>query len=151
MKNGMDSPTVRRKIDADEAKNRRGSGYEVHNAMQQVIDEDNQRFVGSQREQARMMIDQQDQSLDHLGRAVDRLNEAGKEINREVREQNIMLDELGNEIDSAGNRMNQVQEALGKLLRTKDGCQIWTIVILTLILIFLGKAVPLYKAIFLFA
>lgn len=139
IKAGMDSPAVRRKLDADDAKGRRGSNYEVHNAMQRAIDEDNDRFVGDQRTQTRQIINQQDDSLEQLGAAVDRLHVAGKEINREVKEQNIMLDELGNEIDTAGGRMQQVQDALGKLLRTKDGCQIWTIVILTLILLILGK------------
>lgn len=48
-----------------------------------------------------------------------------------------MLDELGNEIETASTRMEAVQEILGKLLRTKDGCQIWTIVILSLVLVLL--------------
>lgn len=137
IKAGMDSPAVRRKLDADDAKTRRSGNYEVHNAMQRAIDEDNDRFVGNQHKQSRQMISQQDESLEQLGSAVDRLHMAGKEINREVKEQNIMLDELGNEIDSAGGRMQQVQDALGKLLKTKDGCQIWTIVILTLVLLIL--------------
>lgn len=144
IKAGMDSPAVRRKLDADDAKGRRAGNYEVHNAMQHAIDEDNQRFVGDQNTQARQMINRQDDSLEQLGSAVDRLHMAGKEINREVKEQNIMLDELGNEIDSAGGRMQQVQDALGKLLKTKDGCQIWAIVILTLILLVLGKMISYF-------
>lgn len=50
-----------------------------------------------------------------------------------------MLDSLGNDLDSAGNKMNVVQAQLSKLLQTKDGCQIWTVVILALILVILGK------------
>jgi hypothetical protein len=42
-------------------------------------------------------------------------------------------------MDHAGEKMNVVMEALGKLLKTKDGCQIWTIVILAGILILLGE------------
>jgi hypothetical protein len=46
-----------------------------------------------------------------------------------------MLDELDKEMEDASSNMASVQEALGKLLNTKDGCQIWTIVVLALILI----------------
>lgn len=34
--------------------------------------------------------------------------------------------------------MNVVMASLSKLLKTKDGCQIWTIVILAVVLIILG-------------
>lgn len=84
-------------------------------------------------------MQEQDQNLDQLGSAVDRLGTIGREINEEVREQGALLDSLGNEIDDAGERMNVVQAALAKLLRTKDGCQIWTIVVLFLILLILSK------------
>lgn len=52
-------------------------------------------------------------------------------------EQNRLLDELDGDIDDAGEKMNFVMGKLSKLLKTKDGCQIWTIVILALILIVL--------------
>ena len=81
----------------------------------------------------------QDASLESLGVAVDRLGQIGKDIHEEVAEQNVLLDSLGNEVDDAGNKMNVVQASLSKLLKTKDGCQIWTIVILTFILILLSK------------
>jgi hypothetical protein len=50
-----------------------------------------------------------------------------------------MLDNLSGDMDTATNKINVVQAQLGKLLQTKDGCQIWTVVILALILIILGK------------
>ncbi len=81
----------------------------------------------------------QDASLESLGVAVDRLGQIGKDIHEEVAEQNVLLDSLGNEVDDAGNKMNVVTASLSKLLKTKDGCQIWTIVILTFILILLSK------------
>lgn len=49
-----------------------------------------------------------------------------------------MIDALETDLDDAGNKMNVVMASLSKLLKTKDGCQIWTIVILALILIILG-------------
>ena len=50
-----------------------------------------------------------------------------------------MLNQLDSDMDDAGEKMNFVLERLGKLLKTKDGCQLWTIVILVIVLIILGK------------
>ena len=80
------------------------------------------------------MLGEQDEQLDNLGEAVDRLGRIGTQVNEELKEQNIMLDGLDDDLDAAGNRMNVVQAQLSKLLKTKDGCVIWTVVILTLIL-----------------
>ena len=93
--------------------------------------------MNNQRATTQQTINQQDESLDGLGRAVDRLGEIGRNINQEVKEQNVLLDHLDREVDESTEKMNVVQEALGKLLKTKDGCQIWTIVILGVILILL--------------
>ena len=63
----------------------------------------------------------------------------GKDINSELKEQNILLTSFENDLDQEGERMNVVMESLSKLLKTRDGCQIWTIVVLVGILIILGK------------
>lgn len=83
------------------------------------------------------MIKQQDKSLAVLDQGLDRLQNTANEIKRETKEQTIMLDQLGNEIDDASSRLKSVQDALGKLLKTKDGCQIWTIVALAVVLFIL--------------
>jgi hypothetical protein len=83
------------------------------------------------------MLGEQDQALEGLGTAVDRLHDLGKAVNVELKEQNLLLEGLDDDLDSAGNKMNDVMSGLSKLLKTKDGCTIWTIVILTLILILL--------------
>jgi t-SNARE complex subunit (syntaxin) len=48
-----------------------------------------------------------------------------------------MLDVLESDMDDAGLNMNTLTSSLSKLLKTNNGCQIWTIVILILILIIL--------------
>lgn len=100
---------------------------------------ENARFLANQQQTTTRMMEQQDASLDTLGVAVDRLGHIAKDIHEEVQEQNVLLDALGNEVDDAGRKMDVVTASLSKLLKTKDGCQIWTIVILTLILILLSK------------
>ena len=75
------------------------------------------------------------------GQAVDRLGETGRNIRTELREQDDLLNHLDGEIGTSTEKMNVVQATLAKLLNTKDGCQIWTIVILGLILILLSKRI----------
>ena len=113
-------------------------GKAVTNNMsetQKKIKKENDQFITGQRVQTMEMIDQQDNQLESLGKSVDRLGNIGKDINQELKEQDKMLDNLDKDMEDASSNMASVQEALGKLLNTKDGCQIWTIVVLALILI----------------
>ena len=139
VKNGMESSAIRRKIDDDENRQRRldgnGGGMSVNPMSKGMsIEEENHSFIQDQRQQTQFAIREQDTALDELGLAVDKLHVIGRGVNEELKEQNRMLDDLDRDIDEAGGKMNYVQEALSKLLKTKDGCQIWTIVILFLIL-----------------
>ena len=95
---------------------------------------DNASFIRNQRQQTHQIIEQQDEALTDLGMAVDRLGDMGRGINQELREQNDMLDAMDDDLDEAGEKMNFVMAKLSQLLKTKDGCMIWTIIILTLIL-----------------
>eukprot|EP00596_Hydrurales_sp_CCMP1899_P011069 CAMPEP_0119043490 /NCGR_PEP_ID=MMETSP1177-20130426/22759_1 /TAXON_ID=2985 /ORGANISM="Ochromonas sp, Strain CCMP1899" /LENGTH=135 /DNA_ID=CAMNT_0007011721 /DNA_START=385 /DNA_END=792 /DNA_ORIENTATION=- len=122
--------------DENKAKNR---GFDdASNALykkpENEIEKDNNRFIGEQRQVTKQTINQQDVQLDSLGNAVDRLGMIGRDVNQELKEQNVMIDTLETDLDDAGNKMNVVMASLSKLLKTKDGCQIWTIVVLVLIL-----------------
>lgn len=139
MKTSIDSQAVRRKVEDDDRKSKRDSYDEASSALHpNPAAAENSRFIKSQKQQTQEMIERQDQGLEELGRGVDRLHELGKTINEEVKDQSTLLDHLGNEVDDASSRMTTVQGALEKLLKTKDGCQIWTIVILGVVLIILG-------------
>mmetsp|Transcript_46486 Transcript_46486/g.105014 ORF Transcript_46486/g.105014 Transcript_46486/m.105014 type:complete len:247 (+) Transcript_46486:144-884(+) len=94
-------------------------------------------FIHDQQAEARMIISQQDEDLEELGQGVDRLHEMGQGINEELKQQNKMLNELDRDLDEAAEKMNFVMGKLAKLLKTKDTCQIWTIIILTLVLVLL--------------
>ena len=58
-------------------------------------------------------------------------------IHEELETQNRMLKDFETDLDEAAEKMNFVMGKLAKLLKTKDTCQIWTVIILTLILILL--------------
>jgi chromosome segregation ATPase len=145
IKSSIDSPAVRRKIEDDDRRGKNNNADDAYSALNPSNSSssssanDNAGFIKNQKLQTREMIDMQDKNLDQLGNAVDRLGEIGRTINTEIKEQDVLLDALGNEIDDASSKMNTVQGALEKLLQTKDGCQIWTIVILAFILILLGE------------
>ena len=140
----MDSAAVRRKVEDDENKHKRDSYDEANSALMSSINQENNRFVKDQRQQTQQLIKEQDKSIEQLGTAVDRLGEIGRTINTEVKEQEILLDKLETEIDDASSKMNAVEAALSKLLKTKDSCQIWTVVILAVILVLLSKFLLLF-------
>ena len=163
VKSGMESADIQEKLgQGDKVAGVGGKGgnkgKNTTNQMsetQKKVKKENDQFITDQRVQTMQMIDQQDNQLESLGKSVDRLGNIhslllthslthslthrlgniGKDINQELKEQDKMLDELDKEMEDASSNMASVQEALGKLLNTKDGCQIWTIVVLALILI----------------
>lgn len=138
IKNAMESDRVRRKIEDDENKTKSTQNSESLGAINSR-EASNTAFVKEQRNYAQTMMQQQDVQLGGLETAVDRLHVAGEAIGEELKLQNKMLKELEDDLDDAGNKMNFVQAKLSKLLKTKDGCQIWTIVALAVILVILSK------------
>ena len=134
----MESPQVRRKIEDDENRQKHSLQDASLGAMTST-EHANTEFVRNQQQTTKQMISQQDVQLSSLGQAVDRLEGMGRTINTELKDQNRMLNELDNDLDEAGEKMNFVMAKLSKLLKTKDGCQIWTIVILAVILVILSK------------
>jgi len=136
IKKGMESQSVRQKLAKDETDARMAKQQSMKTSALPT-DNTNEGFLRNQRQQTHQIIDQQDIALTDLGASVDRLGDMGRVINTELREQNQMLDELDDDIDEAGNKMNFVMAKLAKLLKTKDGCLIWTIVLLTLLLVIL--------------
>ena len=137
VKNAIDSPAVRRKLEDDELRFKRSTDDPDLGATTN-IEKGNTTFVRGQQQLTHEMIREQDVALDGLGQAVDRLGDMGKSINDELKSQNRMLTELDQDLDDAGEKMNFVMAKLSTLLKTKDSCQIWTIVILAVILIVLG-------------
>lgn len=141
----MDSPAVRRKIEDDERKLQRSTNDEELGAVTN-IERGNTSFVRGQQQATREAINQQDEALIGLGQAVDRLDAMGRTINEELKDQNRLLNDLDRDLDDAGEKMNFVMAKLSVLLKTKDSCQIWTIVILSVILIVLGRVHPLLSS-----
>lgn len=137
VKMGIESEAAKRKMDDDANKSRQVGLDESHQAMSAAMEKGNNRFIESQRLQTKEMIDQQDVALESLGQAVDILNDMGSTINVELKEQDKMLNNLSGDMTDAEGKMNMVNHYLTKLLKTKDGCQYGTIVVLAIILLIL--------------
>mmetsp|Transcript_23237 Transcript_23237/g.31819 ORF Transcript_23237/g.31819 Transcript_23237/m.31819 type:complete len:244 (+) Transcript_23237:44-775(+) len=138
VKLGIESPAVRRRLEEEENKGKRETYEETTNALAtNAVHQENSRFIKDQRQQVVEMHKMQDANLELLGKAVDNLGETGRVIKDELREQEELINGLSEDVDKASDKMSVVQAALTKLLNSKDGCQIWTIVILGLILILL--------------
>mmetsp|Transcript_6851 Transcript_6851/g.21240 ORF Transcript_6851/g.21240 Transcript_6851/m.21240 type:complete len:127 (-) Transcript_6851:291-671(-) len=81
----------------------------------------------------RTIMQEQDEGLEQLDGAVDRVHRMAQEIHGELKTQGNLLEDLENEIDETSEKMNFVMGKLAKLLKTKDNCQLWTIIILTVL------------------
>lgn len=126
-------PRARAKIEADEkaAVAAREGDYGASNDLEMQ----NTDFIHGQSAQARATMREQDENIDQLDGAVDRVHRMASEIHGELSTQSRMLDEMESELDETTEKMNFVMGKLAKLLKTKDTCQIWTIVALTIVLI----------------
>lgn len=128
--------SVKRKMIADERKELESKPMSNLGATNSDMME-NTHFIQDQQAQAQMIIKEQDEGLEELSMGVDRLNDMAININDEIKVQNRLLNDLETDLDDTTERMNVVMGKLGKLLKTKDTCQIMTVVILVLVLLVL--------------
>ena len=163
LRNNMESPQVKKKLESDERQysssaNNNGSSSNSSKVLSRngytnvsqspssakkdpftvnSIQEENSFFIDNQKHMTTSILHEQDIQLTTLGDAADRLGDIGQQIGQELREQNMMLDQLSDQIDDTEEKMSFVTGALGKLLKTKDRCQLWTIFVLLFILVVL--------------
>ncbi len=132
-KSALDSGEVKDKLTKDERDlaSRRGGDLGASNRREK----ENTDFIQDQQANAQMMMTRQDECLEDLEGAVERVGQIAGAINTELGVQNKMLKELESDVDEAEARMGVVMSKLGKLLQTKDGCQLGTIIGLAILLV----------------
>ncbi|GMH57573.1 hypothetical protein TrST_g3973 [Triparma strigata] len=135
LKSSTTSEQVTQKVKADEIAHTRSQAGNLGASTKS--ERENTDFIINQKASATIMMRQQDEALEDLDGAVDRVGNMAEAINVELGVQNKMIDELGEDLDEAEARMGMVMGKLSKLLKTKDGCQLWTIITLTLVLLVL--------------
>jgi predicted choloylglycine hydrolase len=95
----------------------------------------------SQQQVRRQQEENQDQHLSAIDDSLTRLGDMAKNIDDELTEQQTMLGDVEEDMDDTHNKMNANLAVIGKMLKTKDRCQIITIVLLLLMLVGLFIAV----------
>ena len=94
-------------------------------------------FIHAQHARTQATMQEQDESLEVLDGAVDRVHRMAEEIHGELKTQTRLIDDLEGELDETTEKMNYVMGKLAKLLKTKDSCQLWSIIVLTVVLVLL--------------
>eukprot|EP00957_Ditylum_brightwellii_P046637 3539660-Ditylum_brightwellii.AAC.1 len=129
----MNSDEVKAKVTSDEramANRRAGGNSEAFEAEDPAFDENSHA-------QARMMLQQQDETLDELDDAVERVGAMAGEIHEEIGQQSKMLSELEEDLVTAEEELGMVMGKLAKLLKTKNKWHLLTIIGLSLTVIVL--------------
>ena len=76
---------------------------------------------------SRLLMQQQDDTLDELDAAVTRVGYMADNIHEEVESQNKMMNEMQNDLEAAEEELGLVMGKLGDFLQTKDKWQLCTI------------------------
>jgi len=97
------------------------------------IEKENSAFIAEHSAQARIMLRQQDETLEELDHAVTRVESIAHNIHEEIGSQNKMLQALEHDLHDAEEKLGLVMGKLGKLLKTKSKWQICTILVLILV------------------
>lgn len=137
-KQSMNSEEFKDKIADDErrlAVRRAGGGQ--NNSNQTEREKENTAFLVDQSTQSQLMLRQQDETLDDLDDAVVRVSNMADGIHEELQNQNKMLDDLDDDLHNLEEQLGFVMGKLGKFLKTKNKCQLGTILLLCLIVIVL--------------
>ena len=135
----MESPLIRKKLedDGNSARNRHANktgAADTSNSAATQITACNGLFIKDKNQVRKKTIKDQENLLVDLDNAVVRLSLTSNVLHEEIKVQTVLVDNLGKDMDDAGNKMGVVLTALDKLLKRKDGCQIWILVILAVIL-----------------
>jgi len=132
------SDKVRKKMERDERQRLAAAeGGETGLGARTGLEARNTDFVLDSRARTKVTLRQQEEDLEEIGGAVDRVGQMAGTIHQELEDQRVMLNNFETEMDETALKMNTVMGHLSKLLKTKDRCQLGTILTLTVILVVL--------------
>lgn len=90
-------------------------------------------YVHNGRAHQKQVLEAQDRDMEEIEIALDGIHEAGTDIYNELDDQTKMIDDLNKDVEKTQNAMDKVNENLGKLLATKDGCQIGIVIAMSVV------------------
>lgn len=109
----------------------------AENPRQVEAREANENFINDEMQHQELIMEQQDEDLDHLASAVERIGLMGHEMHQEFAEQGLLLDGLGDDMDNTRTRMSAVREKLDRFIADAGPKQFCTIVGLSITLLVL--------------
>jgi syntaxin 6 len=133
-KQDMNSSSVKSKLLQDErnkAIRRAAASHDNEERKEQTA------FIADSAARTSLMMQQQDETLEDLDEAVIRVGNMATSIHEELGQQNKILNEMDDDLADAEEKLGVVMGKLGKLLKTKDKCQLGTILTLIVIVIVL--------------
>lgn len=137
-KKEMQSDRIKSKIVQDErALTLRKLGGNSNNKNNNTSTSETDDFLLNNVTSARLMLQEQDDTLEELDEAVIRVGNIADNIHEEVTFQNKMLSDLDDDLVDAEEKLGLVMGKLGKLLKTKSRWQICTILLLILVVLVL--------------
>ena len=121
MKEQFDDPQVLSKIDKNQRNSLIKNGHtNKYQKLENEMVQSNQRYIEDSQTQQQILINQQDNQLEHVHRSVSVLKSMGGQIGNELEEQAILIDELSHEVDQTDSRLQTVLVRVEKMLRLAD-------------------------------
>jgi len=134
-KQDMHSQSIKSKLLEDErAKVMRRTAEDSEDQKEQTA------FIADSAARTFLLMQQQDETLEDLDEAVVRVGHMATSIHEEIGQQNKILEEMDDDLADAEEKLGVVMGKLGKLLKTKDKCQLGTIlalIVTVIVLLFL--------------
>lgn len=138
-KQEMNSPAVKQKMLNDERNKvmRRAAAHQADSAAASEGEKENTAFLADSAARTSLLMHQQDETLDELDEAVTRVGHMAENIHDEIGLQNQMLEEMDDDLQDAEEKLGLVMGKLAKMLKTKDKCQLGTILMLIAVMVVL--------------
>lgn len=145
IKNAMNSPETRTKIENDKRQNLipKKQPSDRWDKLKKEMENDNERFLQEQQMQQQEIFSEQDKNLDILKDSVSRMKNYGEVINDTMQEHFVLIEEVESGVEKVDSGLKGMIKKVDNLIdRTKDSTQ-WCIII-TLILILVGLLVAVF-------
>jgi len=127
-------------------KKREGGQGSRYAKLDEVIAQENARFIEGQEQMQAQIMREQDAELEVLGQSVRKLGDMGRQIGDEIQLQGQMIEELSDNVDRTTTRIDAAKRKINTLInQSKDKCMTALIIILILTLVGIVLAASLIK------
>lgn len=125
IKDHITSSEVERKTNSANRNSLLSRSKTTHNGgkyyrLENEFEASNERFINDQQQQQQVLIEQQDNHLEHVAGSVGVLKSMSTQIGTELDDQTVILDNIGSELETTESKLNNVLLRVEKVLRLAD-------------------------------